>query len=113
LSISGHIEKQLPSDPFNEYSFAIQAKAKAGEDFHLWSFIYEQKRDEIIDGDVIQNATSIQEVQRRGKKKYTHPTVPFVNKGQDIDDYYPPGSLQIEKKDDSVTWEVGDRTHIG
>lgn len=37
----------------------------------------------------------------------------LYNKGQGIDDYYPPGSLQIKEKDDSVTWEPGGRIHIG
>lgn len=36
----------------------------------------------------------------------------LCNKGQDIDDYYPPGSLQIKEKDDSVTWELGGHIHI-
>jgi hypothetical protein len=45
------------------------------------------------------------------EKKSTR--IPLYNKGQDIDDYYPPGSLQIKEKDDSVTWKLGGRTHIG
>jgi hypothetical protein len=36
----------------------------------------------------------------------------LYNKGQDIDDYYQPGSLQIKEKDDSVTWELGGQIHI-
>jgi hypothetical protein len=36
----------------------------------------------------------------------------LYNKGQGIDDYYPPGSLQIKEKDDSVTRELGGQIYI-
>lgn len=39
--------KHLPGDLFNDCGFVIRAKAETGEDFHLWSFIYEQKGGEI------------------------------------------------------------------
>lgn len=105
--------KHLPGDLFNDCGFVIRAKAETGEDFHLWSFIYEQKGQEIIiDGDVGQTLLVYGKYSDE-EKQYMHPDTPYVNKGQNIDDYYPPQTLKIdEEAADEVTWELGGRVHV-
>jgi len=108
------LEGHDKGDLFNDFGFVVRAKADTGEDIHLWSFIYQQRGDEIVvDGDVGQtllvygNYTDEQ-------KTYMHPDCPNVNQGQNIEDYYPPGSCEIDDShDDHVTWKLGGRVHYG
>lgn len=104
--------KHLPGDLFNDCGFVIRAKAETGEDFHLWSFIYEQKGGEIIiDGDVGQTLL-VYGKYTDAEKQYMHPDAAFVNKGQNIDDYYRPGTLEIKEDSGAVEWRLGGRIHV-
>jgi len=43
-----------------------------------------------------------------------HPDCGNVNQGQNIEDYYEPGSCEIDdSKEESVTWKLGGRVHYG
>jgi len=98
---------------FNDYGFVVRAKADTGEDIHLWSFIYQQQGAEIIvDGDVGQTLLIYGKF-TEDEKQTMHPMAMTVNKGQNIEDYYPPGSIKIREGKDQVTWELGGRLHQG
>lgn len=104
---------QLSGDLFNDSGYVIRAVAETGEDLHFWSFIYEQKGGEIIiDGDVSQSLI-VYGKYTEAEKQYMHPDAAFVNKGQNIDDYYPPDTIVIdEESKDEASWELGGRVHF-
>jgi hypothetical protein len=92
---------------FNDCGFVVRARAESGEDIHLWMFIYQQRGSEVvIDGDITQTLLVYGKFSDEAKKSM-HDT-PYINKGQNIDDYQTPGSIQIEEDAKSVTW-----THTG
>jgi len=103
---------------FNDYGFVVRAKAETGEDIHLWSFIYQQLGPEIIiDGDVSQTLIVYGKYTDE-EKDYIHPEMPTVNKGQNIEDYYKPGSIKVQEGKDKdgneeVTWTLDKRVHHG
>lgn len=101
--MSGPCGEASPSDPFNEYGFAIRAKAKL-VNISISGASYMSKREKRSSTGTSSKRCWYTGSSATMEKKYTHPTIPFVNKSQDIDNYYPPGSLQIGEKDDSVTW---------
>ncbi|GAB7356272.1 hypothetical protein MBLNU459_g7081t1 [Dothideomycetes sp. NU459] len=97
---------------FNDYGFVVRAKAKTGEDIHLWMFTYRLKGPEIIiDGDLTQTLMVWGKFTSE-EKKYMR-DLPFVNKGQNIDDYLPPGSIKIQESEDAVTWSNAGRVYKG
>lgn len=99
---------------FNDYGFVIRARADTGEDLHLWMFTYRQSGSEvIIAGDVTQTLLVYGKFSE-AEKKQMHDT-PYINKGQNIDDYLPPGSIKIEEDENKkqVTWTNAGRIMIG
>ncbi|KAJ5638375.1 hypothetical protein N7490_008254 [Penicillium lividum] len=98
---------------FNDYGFVIRAKAETGEDIYLWSFIYQQQGDEaVVSGDVSQTLV-IYGTFSDNEKKFMHPDCSTVNKGQDIEDYFAPGSIKWTETEQDVKWELGGRIHWG
>lgn len=97
---------------FNDYGFVVRAQAKTGEEIHLWMFTYRVKgREVIIDGDITQTLLVYGKFSDE-EKKHMHDG-PFINKGQNIDDYLPPGSIQIQESEDEVTWTNAGRIYKG
>jgi len=95
---------------FNNYGFVVRARAESGEDIHLWMFTYQQRGAEtILDGDITQTLMVYGKFSD-GEKKSMH-DVPYINKGQNIDDYVKPGSLKI-KEGEQVTWTNAGREFI-
>ncbi|KAG9605842.1 hypothetical protein KCU77_g577, partial [Aureobasidium melanogenum] len=93
---------------FNDYGFVVRAKAKTGEDIHLWMFIYKLKGPEaVIDADLTQTLMVYGKFTDEEKQHMTDR--PFVNKGQNIDDYYKPGTCSIEESTDHVQWSNAGR----
>jgi len=96
-------------DIFNDLGFVIRGKAESGEDVHLWMFIYETKGPEvIIDGDLTQTLMVYGKFSDEDKKSIRD--APYINKGQNIDDYEKPGSMKIEESSDKVIWSNAGRT---
>ncbi|OCK73471.1 hypothetical protein K432DRAFT_447816 [Lepidopterella palustris CBS 459.81] len=99
------------SEVFNDLGFVVRAKATNGEDVHLWMFIYQQKGPEvIIDGNITQTLL-VSAKFGPGEDKVIQDR-PYVNKGQNIDDYLPYGSMKVTEKDDETEWTNGGRVMI-
>lgn len=95
---------------FNDYGFVVRAKAKTGEDIHLWMFTYRLKGPEtIIDGDLTQTLLVYGNFSDQDKQNMRD--LPFINKGQNIDDYLPPGSIQITESNEQVQWKNAGRVY--
>jgi len=97
---------------FNDSGFVIRGRTEDGEDIHLWSFLYQQRgREIIIDGDVNQTLCIVTKFSD-AEKKSMHDT-PYINKGQNIEDYGKVGTIVIdESKSDVTTWSTPDRKFI-
>jgi len=97
---------------FNDYGFVVRARTETGEDFHLWLFSYVVRGPEvIIEGDITQ--TLLVWGKFTDEEKQTIRDRPYVNKGQNLEDYEKPGSLTITESDDVVTWANAGRTYAG
>lgn len=93
---------------YYDYGFSIRATAETGEDFHLWTFMYNQNnQDALVLGDLCQTALLITNFSDK-EKKLMHPT-PFIDKGQNVEDNLPLGSLTCEKGDNSYVWKIDGR----
>ncbi|KAJ5772701.1 hypothetical protein N7520_003230 [Penicillium odoratum] len=87
---------------FNDYGFVIRAKAEKGEDIHLWPIIYQQQGDEAVNsGDVCQILVIYGKFSDN-EKKFMHPNCSTVNKGQNIEDYFSPGSIKWTETEQDV-----------
>jgi hypothetical protein len=93
---------------FNDYGFVVRAKSDEGEDILLWMFIYRQQGPEIIiANDVTQTAfiaTKFSDVE----KTAMHDT-PFINQGQNIEDYHRIGTLETELTENKASWSIAGR----
>jgi len=97
---------------FNDYGFVVRAKTETGEDFHLWLFSYVVRGPEVIvEGDITQ--TLLVWGKFTDEEKKTIRDRPYVNKGQNLEDYEKPGTLTITESDGAVTWENAGRTYTG
>ena len=47
------------------------------------------------------------------EKQFMNPNVPTVNRGQNIEDYYKPGSIKVTEDAKYVRWELGGLVHHG
>jgi hypothetical protein len=45
------------------------------------------------------------------EKQFMHPDCPSVNKGQNIENYFPLGSIKWTENTDDIKWELGGRVH--
>ena len=96
---------------FNDCGFVVRAKAESGEDIHLWMFTYRQRGSEtIVDGDITQTLMVYGKFSDDEKKSMRD--TPYTNKGQNIDDYLTPGSIQIQEGAKQVTWTNAGREMI-
>ena len=96
-------------DVFNDLGFVIRGRAETGEDIHLWMFIYQQEGPEVIvDGDLTQTLLLYGKFDEEQKKNIVD--APYVNKGQNIDDYEKPGSIKINEETNVVKWSNAGRT---
>jgi hypothetical protein len=93
---------------FNDYGFVVRGNLTNGEDFTLWLFIYRQigEAEFITDEDLFQltfihgNFTEIQ--------KESMNDTPFVNIGQDIEDYAPIGTVTAFQNSSYVEYTFED-----
>jgi len=107
-----YAEGRLGHEIFNDYGFVVRAKAETGEDFHLWLFTYQLKGPEvIIDGDVTQTLLVFGKFSDEEKTRISDN--PYVNKGQNLEDYLPPGSITVKEEKDQVTWSNAGRIMVG
>jgi len=101
-----HAAGRLENETFNDYGFVVRARTTTGEDFHLWLFTYQLKGAEvIIDGDVTQTLLLYDKFSPEQKK--TIRDNEYVNKGQNLEDYLPSGSIKISEEKDIVSWDSG------
>ncbi|KAF2496906.1 hypothetical protein BU16DRAFT_580922 [Lophium mytilinum] len=99
------------NEVFNDNGFVVRARATNGEDVHLWMFMYQQKGPEVIvDGNITQTLL-VSAKFGDGEEKVVQDR-PYVNKGQNIDDYLPYGTMQVTEAPDETTWENGGRVFI-
>jgi len=107
-----HTDGKNIGELFNDYGFVVRAKTETGEDFHLWMFSYVVRGPEVIvEGDITQTLLVLGKF--TDEEKQTISDRPYVNKGQNLEDYEKPGSLTIVESDDSVTWSNAGRTYTG
>jgi hypothetical protein len=105
------IKNREHNEVFNDNGYVVRARATNGEDVHLWMFIYQQKGPEvIIDGDITQTLL-VSAKFADGEEKVVADR-PYVNKGQNIDDYLPYGSLTVTETPDQTTWANGGRVFV-
>jgi hypothetical protein len=89
----------------------LRARATNGEDIRLWMFIHRQKGSEVIfDGNVAQTLLMTAKFPD-GEEKAMRDS-PYVNKGQNIDDYLPYGSMKVTEIDDQVEWANSRRVFV-
>ncbi|KAI9743704.1 MAG: hypothetical protein M1818_003020 [Claussenomyces sp. TS43310] len=97
-----------PHDLFNDYGFVVRARADTGEDIHLWMFMYRQRGREVIqDNDVMQTLCVHGKF---GDTDVGMKDLPYINEGQNFDDYNKPGTIQIQSTDKEAVWACKDRT---
>ncbi|EXJ90058.1 hypothetical protein A1O3_03126 [Capronia epimyces CBS 606.96] len=97
---------------FNDYGFVIRGNTSDGQDFSLWMFMYRQTGSEevILDADVYQIAFIHGHFSAdEGERQQMHDT-PFVNTGQNIEDYYDVGTLQSTGNASTVAYSIANTT---
>jgi hypothetical protein len=95
-------------DLFNDMGFVLRAKSDEGEDIHLWMFMYRQLGEAVILDNEVCQTLLVKTAFSDEEKKAMHDT-PFVNKGQNIDDYIKVGTLNFDSSDSTVTWKLNGR----
>jgi hypothetical protein len=92
-------------DLFTDTGFVIRGNTTSGEEFHIWLFWYQQRgeKEYVVDGDLLQIAVVLGNFTGRERKHMND--VPFINKGQNLEDYKPPGTIQFSHDDKQVTWK--------
>ncbi|OCK82446.1 hypothetical protein K432DRAFT_380396 [Lepidopterella palustris CBS 459.81] len=96
---------------FNDMGFVIRGRTEDGHDFHLWSFMYQQRGPEIIvDGDVSQTLCIVTKFS--DEEKLSMHDTPYINKGQNIEDYAKPGEIKITESEKETVWSTSDRKYI-
>lgn len=88
----------------SDNGLVIRGNTTSGEEFHLWLFFYVQRGTEeyVIDGDILQVSMVLGNFTDEDR---THMNdVPFINKGQDLEDYRTPGTLKVSEGSEQVTW---------
>ncbi|KAJ5924921.1 hypothetical protein N7454_007560 [Penicillium verhagenii] len=102
------VPENYQKDLFNDMGFVLRAKSVEGHDIHLWMFLYRQLGDAvIIDNDVCQ--TLLVNVCFSDEEKQAMHDSPFINKGQNIDDYNQVGTLDVKISDSKVSWSSNGR----
>ncbi|KAL6231975.1 hypothetical protein BDW75DRAFT_243403 [Aspergillus navahoensis] len=91
--------------------FVVRATAETGEDVHFWTIMYHQKcREVVIQSDLTQTTFLVTKFSDE-EKKQMHPT-PFIDLGQNIEDFLPLGSLVITNTDKGAHWKIAGREYI-
>jgi hypothetical protein len=87
-------------DLFNDMGFVLRARTDTDEDIH---FMYRQHgTEEIINNEVCQTLMVFPNF-TDAEKLSMHDTR-YINKGQNIDDYHPLGSLKFADEEKKITW---------
>ena len=95
-------------DLFNDMGFVLRAKTETGEDLYIWMFMYRQLGTEvIINNEVCQ--TLMVNVKFADEEKSSMRDTPYINKGQNLDDYHKVGTLKFSDTEDSNTWTLAGR----
>ncbi|OCK75644.1 hypothetical protein K432DRAFT_429279 [Lepidopterella palustris CBS 459.81] len=103
------VPENYTKDLFSDFGFVVRARTDDNEDLLLWMFLYRQLgQDTVIDDDISQTALLVTNFSTSEKAAGMHDT-PYLNKGQNIDDYYSVGSLQNTETPDQSTWSCGGR----
>lgn len=93
---------------FNDMGFVIRGRTEDGHDIHLWTFHYQQRGAEVVlDGDITQSLFMAAKFSDEEKK--TMHDIPYVNKGQNIEDYQKPGTIVIKEDGDKTEWGTPER----
>lgn len=115
---SWNLEHQGPLVPdqydrplFNDYGFVVRAKTDEGEDILLWTFVYRQQGPEIIINNDVTQTCFIAGKFSDTEKIHMH-DLPYISKGQNIEDYFTPSSIKFETTSNSVTWSIAGRELI-
>jgi len=102
------IPNDYEPDLFNDMGFVLRARADSGEDIHLWMFMYRQRGEEVIINNEVCQTLMVFPNFTDEQKKHMHDT-PFVNKGQNIEDYHKIGALTFKDTPDTNTWNLAGR----
>jgi len=106
-----HQTEEAYSEFFNDMGFVIRGRTEEGHDIHLWSFMYQQRGPEIIiDGDVSQSLFIASKFS--DEEKLSMHDTPYVNKGQNIEDYAKPGTIKIAEGGPETTWTHTNRKFV-
>ena len=93
---------------FNDMGFIVRARTEDGYDIHLWMFMYIQRGPEIIvDGDVTQTLCLVTKFSK--DEKLAMHDIPYINKGQNIEDYAKVGTIKIAEEKDETVWSTPNR----
>ncbi|OGE54720.1 hypothetical protein PENARI_c005G11140 [Penicillium arizonense] len=102
------IPENYEKDLFNDMGFVLRARSDEGHDIHLWMFMYRQLGEAvIIDNEVCQ--TLLVKVAFTDEEKKTMHDAPFINKGQNIDDYNEVGTMGFTSSESKVSWSLNGR----
>ncbi|KAF2813039.1 uncharacterized protein BDZ99DRAFT_556199 [Mytilinidion resinicola] len=102
------IPNDYEPDLFNDMGFVLRAKADSGEDIHLWMFMYRQRGEEVIINNEVCQTLLVCPTYTPAEKESMHDT-PFINKGQNIDDYHPLNTLTFTDTPTTATWTLAGR----
>jgi hypothetical protein len=102
------VPETYDKDLFNDMGFVLRARSDEGRDIHLWMFMYRQLGEAvIINNEVCQ--TLLVNVALDDEEKKGMRDTPFINKGQNIDDYNKVGSLRFDTSESQVKWSLAGR----
>ncbi|KAE8331430.1 hypothetical protein BDV39DRAFT_201081 [Aspergillus sergii] len=90
---------------FTDTGFVIRGNTTSGEEFHLWIFWYRQigTHEFIVNSDVMQVSLLRGSFSEGNRTRMND--VPFVNKGQNLEDYRELGTMEVTYDDNLVTWK--------
>ncbi|KAL3474484.1 hypothetical protein BJX99DRAFT_260416 [Aspergillus californicus] len=90
---------------FSDSGFVVRGNTTTGEEFHIWIFWYRQlgKEEYVVNGDVMQVALLRGNFSEEDLSHMNN--VPFINKGQNLEDYRHPGTMRVSQTDNRVTWQ--------
>jgi hypothetical protein len=96
---------------FIHKGFLVRGRTKDGTGIHFCTFLYQQRDSEVlIDRDVNQSLF-IAAKYTDEEKNFMHGT-PFVNKGQNIEDYGKAGDIKIDESKEQVVWSATGRKYV-
>ncbi len=107
-----HVKGLEGKEIYTDYGHAVRARADSGEDIFLWSAAYMHRKGQfVVNADLVQTFF-IWGTYSPDEKKRMH-AGNFINRGQDLQDYFQPGDLKVIEEADKVSWALGGREFIG